>query len=202
MKLLVIKQTLQSIVDLIMVGWPYQLWLIMYWHKGKVKLKRNMQIFYLMIKFHISSVKWSWRQVWQVPFSLSVSQGVLFENMGLKARWHFCVKLSQSQGWQGVQIRGRVLLPMSPGVPTREWGDQGRSMRWSILQQVGLFPNPTSYDAILHKYSFPQRKVRVWTNNWNFSNFSIKLKKFLTQPLVVWAPGGHEGRTQLKFDRP
>ena len=127
---------------------------------------------------------------------------VLLENMGLKARWYFCVKLSQSQGWQGVQIRGRVLLPMSPGVPTREWGDQGRSMRWSILQQVGLFPNPRSYDAILHKYSFPQRKVRVWTNNWNFSNFFIKLKKFLTQPLVVWAPGGHEGRTQLKFDRP
>ena len=72
------------------------------------------------------------------------------------------------------------------------------SAGWAIPQPNLL----TSYDAILQKYSFPQRKVRVWTNNWNFSNFSIKLKKFLTQPLVVWAPGGHEGRTQLKFDRP
>ena len=40
---------------------------------------------------------------------------------------HLCNlrKLSQRQGWQAVPRRGGVLLPMSQGVPTREWGDQG-----------------------------------------------------------------------------
>ena len=41
------------------------------------------------------------------------------------ASWYFCVKLSKWQGWQGGRRRGRVLLPMSPPLPTREWGDQG-----------------------------------------------------------------------------
>ena len=68
-------------------------------------------------------------------------------------------KIVLRQGWQGVLRRGRFLLLMSQGVPTREWGDiRGINEMINTSTASNFIPHTniiTSY-AILWQELFPK----------------------------------------------